>query len=247
MLTLILVDNVPALEAEMNEIEQTFAVNVFAVMRICKVFAPLLIQAKGTIVQIGSLAGEMPYVFGSVYCATKAALHRYTETLRLELEPFQVRVVNVVTGGVKSQIARTFRTLSKDSVYLPIEADYQARLTHGQDLGMDTDKYARSVVAQLTGWRKRKTIWEGSKSWLVWWLTGYMPRFVIVCNVCLSPWRMLANMASGASYVQDVRFVEAQGWRCAEEASIAPRNSVLKSGGAPRRMFVLTFVAATQP
>ena len=176
--------NVPALEAEMSEIEQTFAVNVFAVMRMCKIFAPLLIAAKGTIVQIGSLAGEMPYVFGSVYCASKAALHRYTETLRLELEPFEVRVVNVVTGGVKSQIARTFRTLSRDSVYLPIEADYQARLTHGQDLGMETDVYAKSVVAQLTGWRRRKTIWEGSKSWLVWWLTGYMPRFVLVSHGC---------------------------------------------------------------
>lgn len=176
---------VPALEVQMDEIEQTFAVNVFAVMRMCKTFAPLLIQAKGTVVQIGSLAGEMPYVFGSVYCATKAALHRYTETLRLELEPFDVRVVNVVTGGVKSLIARTTRTLSKDSVYLPIEADYQARLTHSQSLGMDTDKYARSVVAQLTGWRKRKTIWEGSRSWLVWWLTGYMPKFVIVCHVRL--------------------------------------------------------------
>jgi 1-acylglycerone phosphate reductase len=153
----------------------------------CQTFAPLLIQAKGTIVQIGSLAGVMPYVFGSVYCATKAALHGYTDTLRLELAPFDVRVVNVITGGVKSNIARTERALRKDSIYLPVAEDYEKRLTHSQSLGMPTDDYARTVVAQLTGSRK-KTIWAGAKAWLVWWLTGYMPKFVLVS---ISPERWL--------------------------------------------------------
>jgi 1-acylglycerone phosphate reductase len=171
---------VPALEVELEEIEATFAVNVFAVMRMTQAFAPLLIEAKGSVVMIGSLAGVMPYVFGSVYCASKAALHGYTDTLRLELKPFGVRVVNVVTGGVKSSIARTVRSLRGDSIYLPVEKDFERRLTHSQSLGMETEKYARSVVAQLTGWRKKTTIWEGSKSWLVWWLTGYMPRFILV-------------------------------------------------------------------
>lgn len=152
---------VPALEVEMHEIEATFSVNVFAVMRMSQAFAPLLIEAEGTIVMIGSLAGEMPYVFGSVYCASKAALHRYTDTLRLELKPFNVRVVNVVTGGVKSQIARTFRTLKRDSIYLPVEQSFEKRLTHSQSLGMETEKYAKSVVSQLTGWWQKKTIWEG--------------------------------------------------------------------------------------
>ena len=41
----------------------------------CQTFAPLLIAAKGTIVQIGSIAGVMPYVFGSAYNASKAALY----------------------------------------------------------------------------------------------------------------------------------------------------------------------------
>jgi len=53
---------VPALDVEFDEVRATFEVNVFAVMRMCKVFAPLLIEAKGTVVQIGSLAGVMPYV-----------------------------------------------------------------------------------------------------------------------------------------------------------------------------------------
>jgi 1-acylglycerone phosphate reductase len=50
---------VPALDLDFDEVEQTFRTNVYSVMRMCKEFAPLLIEAKGTIVQIGSLAGVM--------------------------------------------------------------------------------------------------------------------------------------------------------------------------------------------
>ena len=48
---------VPALDVEMDEIRATFETNLFAVMKMCQVFAPLLVEAKGTIVQIGSVAG----------------------------------------------------------------------------------------------------------------------------------------------------------------------------------------------
>ncbi len=50
---------VPALDVEFDEVEQTFRTNLFGVMRMCQAFAPLLIEAKGTIVQIGSIAGMM--------------------------------------------------------------------------------------------------------------------------------------------------------------------------------------------
>lgn len=69
-------------------------------MRVTKAFMPLLIKAAENkdarsgraadprIVMIGSLAGVMPYVFGGAYNATKAALHAYSDTLRVEIEPF---------------------------------------------------------------------------------------------------------------------------------------------------------------
>jgi NAD(P)-dependent dehydrogenase (short-subunit alcohol dehydrogenase family) len=48
---------VPAMEAELSEVRQTFETNLFAVITMCRTFLPLLIKAKGTIVQIGSVAG----------------------------------------------------------------------------------------------------------------------------------------------------------------------------------------------
>ncbi|KAI4125356.1 MAG: hypothetical protein LQ347_005399, partial [Umbilicaria vellea] len=105
----------PALDISLSEARATFETNLFAIMHICQTFSPLLIRAHGTIVQIGSVAAIIPYVFGSVYNASKAALHAYSNTLRVELEPFGVKVMTVVTGGVQSRIARTERWLPQGS------------------------------------------------------------------------------------------------------------------------------------
>lgn len=170
---------VPALDVEIDEIRATFEANLFGVMRMCQAFAPLLIEAKGTIVQIGSLAGKMPYVFGSVYNASKAALHSYSDTLRVELAPFDVKVVVAVTGGVKSNIARTHRTLPPTSLYLPIAKAYEERLVHSQANGMPNEQYAASLVSQLVNQPKKDTIWEGGKAWLVWFVSSFLPRWVL--------------------------------------------------------------------
>ncbi|OCK85735.1 NAD(P)-binding protein [Lepidopterella palustris CBS 459.81] len=170
---------VPALDIDFAEVQQTFDVNVFAVMRICQAFAPLLVAAKGTIVQIGSLAGVMPYVFGSVYNASKAALHAYSNTLRVELAPFGVHVITIVTGGVKSNIARTERHLPANSIYLPIDAEYQRRLKHSQEGGMDNEAYARSVVTKVLSGRNPRWVWQGNMSWVIWFVQRFLPMGVM--------------------------------------------------------------------
>ena len=76
----------PALDLDIDDARETFEVNTLSVMRMCQTFAPMLIRAKGKIVMIGSLAGLTPYIFGAAYNASKAALHAYTDTLRLVSE-----------------------------------------------------------------------------------------------------------------------------------------------------------------
>jgi len=165
---------VPATDIDMAEVEETFATNVFGVMRMCQAFAPLLIEAKGTIVQIGSIAGIMPYVFGSVYNASKAALHQYSNTLRVELKPFDVKVITVVTGGVKSNIANTPRELPEGSIYVPLTKEYQRRLKHSQEVGVENEVYARYVVPRVIGTGKRQ-VWAGYGAWLIWFASTFLP------------------------------------------------------------------------
>ncbi|KAF2016975.1 NAD(P)-binding protein [Aaosphaeria arxii CBS 175.79] len=174
---------VPATDLDIDEVRDLFEANVYSVMAMTKAFVPLLIEAKGTIVQTGSLAGILPYVWASAYSASKAALHAFSDTLRVELAPLGVRVVNVITGGVTSNIARVHRELPADSYSLPIKDDYERRLTFSQQLGMDTQTYARSCVKQVIAgdhwYGKQRTIWEGKMSWIVWGVWFFLPRAVM--------------------------------------------------------------------
>ena len=156
---------VPALEARLSEIRSLFETNLFAVIRLRQTFMPLLRRSHGTIVQIGSVAGTFPYAWGSVYNASKAALHSFSASLRIEVAPLGVHVITVVTGGVKSRIARDKRSLSKDSLYRSIDDDYQKRQVHSQEVGMSAEAYAKEVVGKVLAaegyfWRTR-TIWAG--------------------------------------------------------------------------------------
>ena len=110
------------------------------------------------------------------YNASKAALHAYSNTLRVELAPFDVRVVVIVTGGVQSRIARVDRSLPEDSIYMPINNEYQRRLKHSQEGAMPNEAYAESVVSKVTEPRPSPWIWEGNKSWVVWFMDTLLPK-----------------------------------------------------------------------
>jgi 1-acylglycerone phosphate reductase len=54
----------PAVDHDVAEIERMFSVNVFGAMRIVRAFYRMLIRAKGVIVNIGSIRGIVPYIYG---------------------------------------------------------------------------------------------------------------------------------------------------------------------------------------
>ena len=174
---------VPAIEADFSEMESVFATNFFAVVRLCQIFMPLLRRSRGTIVQIGSVAGCFPYAWGSIYNASKAALHSYSAALRIEVAPLGVHVITVVTGGVKSRIARVERSLRDDSAYKELEDFYQRRQVHSQEIGTETAIYAKEVVKKVLeerGWLWRtKTIWAGGGSGIVRWMSRILPETVL--------------------------------------------------------------------
>lgn len=52
------------IDTDMREVQKMFNVNVFGPMRMVQAFHPLLIKAKGAIVNIGSVGGIVPYMYG---------------------------------------------------------------------------------------------------------------------------------------------------------------------------------------
>jgi short-subunit dehydrogenase len=95
-----------------------FAVNVFGLHRVSQTMLPLLKLARGIILNIGSVAGDLTIPFQSFYSMTKASVATYSEALRQELRPFKVRVVNVKPGDTKSNFSnKRITILPTNSVY----------------------------------------------------------------------------------------------------------------------------------
>ncbi|KAJ7454966.1 NAD(P)-binding protein [Mycena galericulata] len=170
--------SVPATDVDIDEVKDVFEVNVFGVMRMVQEFAPLLIASgDGRIVNIGSIVGVMPYPFGSAYNASKAALHSYGNTLRLELAPFNVQVTTIVTGGVKSNISSIHRLIQPSSIYAPIADIFaERRVARSQVGAMPTDVYAKQVVAQTLKRHVKAWIWKGSFTFFCWFIDTFAGR-----------------------------------------------------------------------
>ncbi|KAK2599106.1 NADPH-dependent 1-acyl dihydroxyacetone phosphate reductase [Conoideocrella luteorostrata] len=168
----------PALDLDVDGVVASmFDVNVLGVMRMVKACSDLLINAKGCVVNIGSVAPIVPLAYSSAYNASKAALHAYGDCLRMELKPLGVDVLTIITGGVKSNIVReTSPTLPDNSRYLPVTKFWLQRVTTSQNGAADTDEYARSVVKAIQKKNRPIWFWGGGSSLFAWFLYYFVPR-----------------------------------------------------------------------
>jgi short-subunit dehydrogenase len=66
-------------------------------------------RRRGVIVNIASMAGRVPIPGGTYYCASKAGLAMASEIAREELAPYDIRVVTVYPGPVKSALEQGAR------------------------------------------------------------------------------------------------------------------------------------------
>jgi 1-acylglycerone phosphate reductase len=72
------------------------------------------------------MLNTMPFPMTSAYNASKAAVSQYSNTLRLELEPLDVKVIELVSGRVSTGLIEV-PTLSDASIYKPLEPTLQIR------------------------------------------------------------------------------------------------------------------------
>lgn len=86
-----------------EQVRQMFDVNVFGVLRMIRAVVPQMRkQRSGCIINISSISGRLSTPANGVYSASKFALEGLSDALRLELEPFGVRVVVVEPGAIRT-------------------------------------------------------------------------------------------------------------------------------------------------
>jgi len=77
-------------------------VNYLGVVRLTKAFTPLLKKRGGRVINMSSVAGKIPAM--GVYSASKHALECFSDNLRMEMEPFSIKVVIIEPGFTKTPI-----------------------------------------------------------------------------------------------------------------------------------------------
>lgn len=163
----------PATDLSIDRVQECFAVNVFGVMSMVRAFAPMVIAAKGTIANTGSVAAIIQFPYSSAYSASKAALHQYLNCLRLELAPFGVKVVTVVTAAVKSNLSDA-HPLPEGSLYTALSdsVKFRAQLSM-RSKPMSAEDFSKRVYTQVTKRFPKAVFWEGS-NWLKLWVLFYL-------------------------------------------------------------------------
>jgi 3-oxoacyl-[acyl-carrier protein] reductase len=96
---------------------RVFEVNVLGVYLCCRAVIPgMLARGGGRIVNVASGAAYLPGVSSTAYSASKAAVHRFSETLALQLEPRGIPVFSISPGLVRTQMTDRF---SEDAPWTP--------------------------------------------------------------------------------------------------------------------------------
>jgi 1-acylglycerone phosphate reductase len=152
-------------------VKALFDINVFAVMAMINDFIPLLIAAKGggTIVNHGSMVRSLPHPFTAAYNASKSAVSQYSHTLRIELEPLGVKVIELVSGRVATGLI-TVPTLDESSIYKPLEPILQKRAREAETQ-QKAEVFAKAAAKSILEKPGNIEVFKGSIATIAWAIT----------------------------------------------------------------------------
>lgn len=93
----------PAQSASLDQWKTMIDTNVTALVSLTHKLLPALVERKGAIINISSVAATYPYTGGNVYGGTKAFVHQFSLGLRSDLAGTGVRVTSIEPGMVETE------------------------------------------------------------------------------------------------------------------------------------------------
>ncbi|APG86431.1 oxidoreductase YusZ (plasmid) [Sinorhizobium americanum CCGM7] len=138
--------------ASEHEIDQLFAVDFFAPLRIIKAALPRLREQRfGHIVNITSIAGRAPTTGTALYASAKSALEGLSMGLALEVAPFGVKVTAVAPGSFRTEFLSSksaVQSAAADAAYSETIGKSAAafKTVDGRQAG-DPELAAKAIIA----------------------------------------------------------------------------------------------------
>ncbi|MEQ7918044.1 SDR family oxidoreductase [Xanthomonas sp. WHRI 1810A] len=141
----------PLLDGGVEVLRRQFETNVFSIVGVTRALFPALRRSKGLVVNIGSVSGVLVTPFAGAYCASKAAVHAMNDALRLELAPFDIRVMEVQPGALDTQFAQSAKreaeqVIHEGSPWWPLRDSIRARANASQDNPTPAADFAQDVL-----------------------------------------------------------------------------------------------------
>ncbi|PTB66761.1 NAD(P)-binding protein [Trichoderma citrinoviride] len=184
----------PVVDTSIEKAKELFETNVWGPLRMIQAFVPLLLESKGMIVNNTSIGAFLAAPFGGAYSASKAALAMFTETLRIEMEAFDIKVVDMRTGTVgptnllknntSLQGSRSDPILPKGSIYEPARELVESVIRRDgfKRTGMNPALWAKEVVQDLSKSKPPAVIWRGQSAATAWYASmlphGFLDGFI---------------------------------------------------------------------
>ena len=96
----------PIQTGNLDDWDAMIDINVKGLLYVSKAIIPGMTERKsGMIINIGSIAGKEVYPNGNVYCGSKHAVDAITRGMRIDLNPFGIRVVGIHPGLVETEFS----------------------------------------------------------------------------------------------------------------------------------------------
>ncbi|PWY85810.1 FAD-binding domain-containing protein [Aspergillus sclerotioniger CBS 115572] len=171
----------PILDDDLEAVRDLFETNVWGPLALTQAFAPLLIRARGTVVFMSSVSGSINVPYMGTFAASKGSLDLIAETLRLELSPFNVRVLTIVAGAVRSLGQTHFAdfALPSGSLYKAVEGTVAAR-ARGEDGVVREDQvtFCQRVVQEIMKGNGGR-LWYGGSTGILRVLCAVLPQWMM--------------------------------------------------------------------
>jgi len=89
----------PAQKADIDDWDRMIATNCYGLVHLTRAILPQMVaRGSGTVINVGSVAGEFPYPGGNVYGATKAFVRQFTQNCNADLIGTGVRATCIEPG-----------------------------------------------------------------------------------------------------------------------------------------------------
>ena len=96
----------PIHEGLEDDWERMIDTNIKGLLYITRLVSPIMVRRnKGHIVNLSSIAGKEAYASGNVYCATKHAVQALTQSMRIDLLKYGIKVSSVAPGAVETEFS----------------------------------------------------------------------------------------------------------------------------------------------